>query len=302
MHDREHIAAAPTGTTLPAGVPDAAAIMAFASRENFPVALRVLPRVVRADLMAVYGFARLADQLGDEYDGDRLAALDWLERDLEATRDDRAQHPVVVRLQPTIARHQLDLGPFRDLIEANRRDQHQHRYATFEELLDYCRLSANPVGRLVLGVFEVADERAIALSDDVCSGLQVIEHIQDVREDRAAGRIYLPLDDLARLGCTESQLDESVVGEPLRRLLAFECDRAAALLAAGKELVTILPCQPRVAVAGFVAGGLATLDAIEAARFDVLGQPVGPARRRVLFHAGRLLGARRTRATGTTAG
>jgi phytoene/squalene synthetase len=121
----------------------------------------------------------------------------------------------------------------------------------------------------------------------------VVEHIQDVREDVVAGRIYLPLDDLARFGCTEAQLDQPVAAEAVRRLVAFECDRAAALLGSGQELVGMLPRQPRLAVAGFVAGGLATLDAIAAARFDLLGRPVGPARRRVLFHAGRLLGARR---------
>ncbi len=261
-----------------------------ARSENFPVALRVLPRPLRNDLLAVYGYARLADDIGDRYSGDRLAALDWLEGDLDRAASGQAVHPAVDALTPTIRRHRLDLAPFRDLIEANRRDQRQHRYATFDELLDYCRLSANPVGRIVLAIFGVSDPDLAHLSDDVCSGLQVVEHLQDVGEDLAAGRVYLPQDDLARFGCTDDDLRQPVANVPTRKLIAHEASRARILLASGQPLVAGLPTvAARLAVAGFVAGGLATLDAIAAADFDVLAHRCRPTRRAVASHAAALL-------------
>jgi squalene synthase HpnC len=266
--------------------------MARASGENFPVALRVLPRSARHDLMAIYGFARLADTLGDEYDGDRLDALDWLEADVEAAAAGHAQHPVCVRLTPTIERHHLDLQPFRDLIEANRIDQHRTRYATFDDLVGYCRLSADPVGRLVLAVFGAATSAAVALSDQVCSGLQVVEHLQDVAEDMAAGRIYLPLEDLARFGVREDDLASPAAGATVRRLVEHECGRARVLLDRGRSLPSSLPWWPRLAVAGFLAGGYAALDAIAAVDFDVLAHRAAPRKSRVLRHA---LGALRRR-------
>jgi squalene synthase HpnC len=285
--DREaHSAGAPTRTPVPPGIPGLAAVRRRSTTENFPVALRVLPRSVRADLLAVYGFARLADEIGDGHVGDRLAALDWLEHELDAAASRQATHPAVAALTPTIDRHALDLGPFRDLIDANRRDQRQHRYATFDELLDYCRLSANPVGRLVLAIFGVVDPELTSLSDDVCGGLQVTEHVQDVAEDLAAGRVYLPQDDLSAFGCTDDDLRQPTASAAVRRLIAFETERARALLESGRRLVAALPTVPaRLAVTGFVAGGLATLDAVAAAGFDVLGRRCRPARRRVVRHA-----------------
>lgn len=274
---------------MPPGLPGTDAVEVQGRRENFPVASRFLPEHVRADLLAIYGFARLADDIGDEYDGDRLEALDWLEDDLEAVVEGRAQHPLVARLGPTIAARGLSLEPFRHLIEANRRDQRQHRYETFDELLDYCRLSANPVGRMVLAVFEVGDSRREVLSDQVCSGLQVVEHLQDVAEDLAAGRVYLPQDDMARFGCTDDDLAAPTAGGPVRRLVAHEADRAAALLNAGAELVAALPFHPRLAVAGFVAGGRAALDAIARADHDVLAHRCRPRRTDVAKHAASLL-------------
>jgi squalene synthase HpnC len=275
---------------VPPGLPGLDDVRAKAAAENFPVALRVLPSAVRGDLVAVYGFARLADDVGDRYAGDRLAALDWLEGDLDAAAAGQAIHPAVAALGPTISRHGLDLQPFRDLIEANRRDQLVHRYASFDDLLDYCRLSANPVGRVVLAIFGIADPRLQRLSDDVCSGLQVAEHLQDVAEDLASGRVYLPQDDLARFGCADADLDAPVASRAVREVIELETQRARGLLESGRPLVAALrPLPARLAVAGFVAGGLATLDAIVAAGCDVLARRCRPARRRVAMHAARLL-------------
>jgi squalene synthase HpnC len=188
-----------------------------------------------------------------------------------------------------IRAHELDVGPCRDLIEANRRDQHQHRYATFDDLLDYCRLSANPVGRLVLAVFGSAHPATEALSDDVCTALQILEHLQDVGEDARDGRIYLPLADLAAFACDPSDLDATSASPALRDVVALETGRAASLLSSGTSLVGRLHGWARLAVAGFVAGGLATIDAIRAADHDVLGRGCRPAKLHVATHATRLL-------------
>jgi squalene synthase HpnC len=280
---------------IPAGIPGVGAVQSQAAHENFPVAMRVLPRGIRSDLLAVYGFARLTDDLGDSYQGDRLAALDWLEGDLHACLQGRAQHPVVAALGPTIHRRGLDLGLFEDLIEANRRDQRQHRYATFDELLDYCRQSANPVGRLVLDIFGATDPSALPLSDNVCSGLQVAEHLQDVGEDLLAGRVYLPEADRSAFGCTEADLALPAATPEVRRLVLELCGRARTLLESGTPLTSMLHGWGRLAVAGFVAGGRATLDAIESVDGDVLAYQCRPARRRVVAHMAALVGPRSPR-------
>jgi squalene synthase HpnC len=271
------------------GAPTAGAVMARARSENFPVASRVLPRRVRSHLLAVYGFARLVDELGDSAPGDRLAALDWLERDLDRAYEGRAEHPLMARLQPSLRECDLPRGPFARLIEANRVDQSVGRYDTWEQLRGYCSLSANPVGEIVLGVFGMATPGRIALSDSICTALQLTEHCQDVAEDYAAGRVYLPAEDLARFGCTPAHLIPDRVGsverpaEPLRAVLAFEVARARELLADGAPLIDELRGRERLAVAAFVAGGRAALEAIERAGYDVLSGPPRAGRgRRVL--------------------
>src|SRR5689334_3431732 len=164
-------------------VPGEAAVLERAGSENFSVASLVLGRGTRDHLLAIYGFARLVDQLGDDVDGDRLAHLDWLEAEVDRVYGGMPEHPLMRRLAPAV--HELDLprGPFVRLIDANRRDQRQSRYPTYDELVDYCDLSANPVGELVLYVFGAATPERIALSDDVCTALQLLEHWQDVHED-----------------------------------------------------------------------------------------------------------------------
>jgi squalene synthase HpnC len=252
--------------------------MARAAGENFPVASLLLPRRARAHLLAIYGFARLTDELGDAAPGDRLAALDELEADLDRAFEGRAEHPLLVRLQRTVRECDLPRDPFARLIEANRVDQRVSRYETWEQLRAYCALSADPVGELVLRVLGAATPARIALSDSICTALQLTEHCQDVAEDHAAGRVYLPAEDLVRFGCTPEKLPDALAGEAaplaqLRAVLAFEVSRARGLLAAGRPLLGELHGRARIAVAAFIAGGEAALDAIERAGYDVRGGP-----------------------------
>jgi len=257
----------------PAGAPAVATVMARAESENFPVASRVLPRRVRSHLLAIYGFARLVDELGDSASGDRLGALDWLEEELDRAYAGRAEHPLLVRLEPTLRECSLPRGPFARLIEANRTDQRVSRYESWLDLRGYCALSADPVGELVLWVFGLATPARIALSDSICTALQLTEHCQDVAEDFAAGRVYLPEEDLARFGASAAEIAASPAGEPLRQVLAFEVARARGLLRAGAPLIDDLHGRAKLAVAAFVAGGRSALKAIERAGFDVLAGP-----------------------------
>jgi squalene synthase HpnC len=259
-------------------------VLARAGGENFSVASLLLDRRTRTHLLAIYGYARLVDQIGDAVAGDRLAALDRFEADLLHCFDGgEPAHPLLRRLAPTVRELELPRGPFLRLIEANRRDQLQVAYQTFDELLAYCDLSANPVGELVLHVFGAAAPDRIELSDSVCTALQLAEHWQDVAEDFRAGRVYLPAEDLARFGVTTADLGAAAAGTPLRALVAFEVARARELLDRGAPLVGLLRGRARVALAGYVGGGRAALAAIDAAGHDVLaGAPVAGRGRRVL--------------------
>jgi squalene synthase HpnC len=283
--------------------PSAEQVMARARTENFPVASHVLPRRLREHLLATYGFARLVDELGDAAPGDRLAALDWLELELERAYAGSAEHPLMVRLGYTVRECDLPREPFLRLIEANRLDQRVTRYETWEQLRGYCALSANPVGELVLGIFGHATPARIALSDSICTALQLAEHCQDVAEDFAAGRIYLPAEDLIRFGCAPTDLaataaatDADAGEQPLRAVLAFEVRRARGLLADGAPLIDELRGRERLAVAAFVAGGRAALEAIERARYEVrTGAPQAGRGRVLAALAGVLMEGRRRR-------
>jgi len=255
--------------------------MARAATENFPVASRLLPRSLRVHLLAIYGFARLVDQLGDDEPTDRLAALDWLEAELDRAFAGTATHPIMAALTPSIVACGFARGPFERLIEANRMDQRVQSYATWEDLLGYCELSANPVGELVLTAFGAATPERVAWSDAICTALQVTEHLQDVREDLGRARVYLPLEDLARHGCTIDELAAPRVGERLRRVLALEAGRTDMLFRAGEPLVASLHGWQRFAVAGYLGGGRAALGAIVRARYEVLALSPRPSRRRV---------------------
>jgi squalene synthase HpnC len=264
----------------PVAVPGRDAVMARTGGENFPVASRFLGREQRSRLLAIYGFARLADDIGDEAPGDRAALLDWLDGEVDRLyAGERPGHAVVRALVPMVRELAIPDDPFRRLIAANRRDQVVGAYRSFDELLDYCRLSAAPVGELVLYAFEAATPDRVGLSDRICAALQVTEHLQDVAEDRARGRVYLPAVDLERFGCTDADLLAAAPSPGLRAVLALEAGRARALFAAGAPLVRTLPLRPRVAVAAFIAGGRAALGALERADYDVLGRRPRPTRR-----------------------
>ncbi len=292
-----------------------------AAGENFPVALRLLPASRRRYLMAVYGFARTADDIGDQAPPDqRSRLLDELEADLRrlyagrggargpggdgdpgdesragtragAGGDGQPPSPggdgaaptsrVVGALGPAVADCGIPMQPFLDLIQANRQDQVVSRYQTFEDLVGYCRLSANPVGRIVLYVFGSFSPQRAELSDSICTALQLAEHWQDVAEDLRAGRIYLPAQDMDTFGCTEQDLAQASAPPQVRALIAFETRRAKALLDAGAPLIGTLRGAARAAVAGYVAGGRAALAAIAAADHDVLRATPRPRKRRV---------------------
>ncbi len=266
-------------------------MVANASGENFPVALRVLPATHRRHLTALYCFARLTDDLGDEAEGpgawgagtpkiggsgktppaSSASAESWKPTSAASTKARSRTAPALKTLADTVKECGVPAQPLLDLIQANRQDQQVTRYATFRELEQYCDLSANPVGRVVLYIFGAATDERIALSDRICTALQLAEHWQDVAEDlRDKGRIYLPADEMERFGVTEADLAEPSANQALRTLLTFEVARARHLLDDGAPLVGTLHGWARLAVAGYVAGGRAALAAIEAQHYDVL--------------------------------
>jgi squalene synthase HpnC len=261
---------------------DVAAVAQRARTENFPVASLLFPRGLRPHLRAVYGFARLVDILGDEIEGDRLAALDDLERELDACYSGDPTWPVMRVLQPTIQEFSLSPEPFQRLIEANRMDQRVSAYETWDDLREYCRHSADPVGRLVLGLLRKDNEsELVAASDDVCTGLQLVNFLQDVPRDLELGRVYLPAEDRSRFGVSE-------LGRPspeLLELLRFEAVRARGLLLAGRLLHERIGGRVGRAVGLFARGGLAALDALEAANWDIFTQRPRPSRTRLALAA-----------------
>jgi squalene synthase HpnC len=278
-------AAAPTsGITVAAEV--SLAVAAKASAENFPVALRVLPKRWRAHLTALYGFARLTDDLGDEplpgiphgateaeVTAIRLKLLDELEQDVRRIYDQDAPEPelaAIRALKSTVKACGVPAQPLYDLIQANRQDQVVTRYASYQELDDYCKLSANPVGQVVLHIMGAATPERIAASDSICTALQVIEHCQDVAEDFGNGRIYLPREDMDAFRVTEADLARPAASQRVQDLVKFEIDRADRLLTDGAPLVGTLKGMARLAIAGYVAGGRAAIKAVRGSSYDVL--------------------------------
>ena len=262
---------------------DPTVVAARARTENFPVASLLFPRALRPHLRAVYGFARLVDILGDEAEGDRLALLDELEREVDACYGaDAPAWPVMQQLQPTIREFDLPREPFLRLIEANRMDQQISEYATWADLKLYCVHSADPVGRLVLGLLRRADDaELVAASDGVCTGLQLVNFLQDVPRDLALGRVYLPAEDRRRYDVTV--LDAP--NEPLTRLLRFEADRARGLLSGGRLLRDRIGGRVGRAVGLFARGGLAALEALEDAGWDIFTRRPRPSRLRLAREA-----------------
>lgn len=290
-----------------------------ARRENFPVPTRLVPGGRGGDLLRLYRFARWVDDLGDEAGptpaqrSATLAALDAALAHLatptghrgdtsrrEATPDaataaaaagvaDGVVAGVVADVAPLLARG-VPVALLRDLVAANLQDQHHTRYRSWEELLDYCRLSANPVGRAVLHLFGEATPERLAASDAVCTALQVLEHLQDVAEDAGRGRMYLPLAELAAAGARPEDLAAQVTSAPLRRAAARLTARARDLLDSSRWLPASLgTVSARWVVAGFLAGGYGVTAALTDADFDLLGPPIRPRTRDLLPTMVRLL-------------
>jgi squalene synthase HpnC len=272
--------------SMTADAPNYGAVMAQAGQENFPVASVVLPDRQRRQLMAIYGVARLIDDVGDEAPGDRSGLLDWLDAELDLVfAGGPPEHPAMRALAAAVSESPLPAQPFRDLVQANRQDQEVSRYETFDQLLGYCQLSAAPVGELVLHVFGAVTPERLAQSERICAGLQVVEHIQDVAEDYARGRIYMPAEDMRRFGCSERDLAGPHTSQARRALLAFEAGRAGSLLDEGAPLASTLAIRPRIAVACFVAGGRAALHALARASYDVHPYPIRTRTRRAFATA-----------------
>ncbi|MFJ1472152.1 squalene synthase HpnC [Massilia orientalis] len=247
--------------------------MAVDHYENFPVASILLPRRLVPAVEAIYAFARSADDLADEGDAspaERLAALQAYEAALEGiAAGTPPAEPMFQRLAAVLAEYRLPMQPLRDLLSAFKQDVVTTRYPDFPHLLDYCRRSADPVGRLMLGLYGVDDATSLRESDAICTSLQLINFWQDVAIDIAKGRIYLPLDDLVRFGVTQDVIEESRMGPAWRALMRFEVDRARALMLEGAPLATRLPGRIGWELRMVVQGGLRILEAIERVDYDV---------------------------------
>ena len=286
--------------------------------ENFTVGSWLVPRDKLRHIYAVYAYCRTVDDLGDEatvdqgsvppsgpdtisllaarlegstarFGGDdrayRLALLDLWQAELEACFSGTPSHPVTVALRESVEAFDLPPEPFLKLIDANRMDQWNQRYPAYDDLLHYCDHSANPVGRLFLYLFGYRDEKRQQMSDATCTALQLTNFWQDVARDYLKGRIYLPLEDIARFGYSEGELARGVVTPAFRDMLAYEVERSMNLFRQGAPLASTLNGVARLDVALFTRGGVAVLEALKKQRYDVLtGRPsLSRARKAGLF-------------------
>lgn len=247
--------------------------MSVGHYENFPVASILMPKQLRKPIEAIYHFARAADDIADEGDLpdlERLKRLDEFRAEL--ARISTHETPLTLLFQnlaTEIRQHGLPLQPFHDLLDAFSQDVMKKRYADYADLLDYCRRSANPVGTLLLHLYDEATPQNIIYSDAICSSLQIINFWQDVAKDYAIGRIYLPLDELALYGVNDAQIAQGSVDENWRALMKFQVDRARAMMLSGAPLGSILTGRIGLEMRMIIAGGLRILDKLEQARFDM---------------------------------
>lgn len=246
--------------------------LATSHYENFHVVSFLLPKRLHQDFYNVYGFCRWADDLGDET-GDTTKSLEllkWWRGELRKCYAGQAAHPVFVTLKDTAAKYQLPIDPFDDLIKAFESDQVKTRYANFEEVFEYCRYSANPVGRLVLGLCGYRDAERHALSDATCTALQLANFWQDVTVDTQKDRVYLPLDLLAKHGCTVEQIFERRFDDNFRGAMKEAVDVARELFLKGLPLADTVDRRLAIDLDLFSQGGLKVLEKIEAQGYDVL--------------------------------
>lgn len=239
--------------------------------ENFPVASLLLPREKRRHVAAIYAFARQADDFADEaaYAGQREERLaDW-RRQLEYAAEGRGEDPIFVALADTIRRHRLPVGLLHDLISAFEQDTRVASYESFDDLLAYCRLSANPIGRLVLHIFGRTEEPILARADSICTGLQLANFWQDVSVDLDKGRCYLPREELRRFGCSEELLLSRQAAAPFARMMRFQIARTRSLFARGADLPGRIGGRLGFELKLVLLGGLRILEMIEKAEYDV---------------------------------
>jgi len=247
--------------------------MSVAHYENFPVASVLLPARLRRPVAVIYRFARSADDFADEGElagPARLALLDGYRAELDRIKTGSALlAPLFRELRDVVAAHRLPLAPFYDLLDAFAQDVTKRRYASFAEVMDYCRRSADPVGRLMLHLYERYDERNAASSDSICSALQLINFWQDVEVDFRKNRIYLPQDEMQRFGVGEAQISAGDASGGWWDLMRFQIDRARSLLLAGAPLARRLPGRIGLEIRTVVQGGLRILEKLERVRGDV---------------------------------
>ncbi len=241
--------------------------------ENFPVASILMPKRLRKPVSAIYRFARAADDIADEgqlSDEERLNRLGEFRAELGRIQNNEPPLTTVFQnLGAAVHEYALPMQPLYDLLDAFSQDVVKKRYANFDELLDYCRRSANPVGNLLLRLYGDATPVNIAYSDAICTSLQIINFWQDVAKDHAIGRIYLPLDELARYGATEAQIANQISDDAWRSLMKFQVDRVRAMMLSGKPLGSILTGRIGLEMRMIISGGLRILDKLESAQYDM---------------------------------
>jgi squalene synthase HpnC len=239
--------------------------------ENFTVVSRLMPRRLRQHFCNVYAYCRWADDLADEVGDPKrsLTLLGWWEMQLRDCYRGQTTHPVFIALADTIAKFHIPVEPLIDLLVAFRQDQRAARYETFDQLLQYCRYSANPVGRLVLHLGDCCTADRVRLADSICTGLQLANFCQDVARDWDRGRVYLPQVTCRRFGYDEAMFARRECNDAFRHLLAVHVQQAEGMLREGLPLVAKMPPGLQLAVALFVRGGLATLGAVRRQNFDV---------------------------------
>jgi squalene synthase HpnC len=241
--------------------------------ENFPVASFLLPKRLRRPVEIIYRFARQADDFADEGnipDEERLAQLDGFRAELERIAShETPRTPLFDDVAEIVAEHHLPLQLFHDLIDAFSQDVVKKRYANFDEVLDYCRRSANPVGRLLLHLYEEATPQKLAYADDICTALQLINFWQDVKKDYAIGRIYLPQDEMAQFSVTEQHIAQGRANKEWRNLMRFQTDRASDMMKRGAALGSILPGRTGLEMRMIIAGGNRIIHKLRAVNFDM---------------------------------
>ena len=247
--------------------------MAVDHYENFPVASFLLPRRLRRAVEIIYRFARQADDFADEgniSNPERLLQLDSFRAELDRIADAKVPlTPLFRDVANIVAQHHLPLQLFHDLLDAFSQDVVKKRYANFDEVLDYCRRSANPVGRLLLHLYQDVNPQNLVHSDAICTSLQLINFWQDIKKDYAIGRIYLPQDELARFGVTEEHIANEWVDKAWRELMQFQVQRARAMLHDGAPLGRILTGRIGLEMRLIIAGGNRILDKLERVQFDM---------------------------------